>query len=287
MALAVLVLFALVAVPASATEVSELEIRSSVQDATAANIATFTITADDFAAFWYDIDDGVSSEVLYYDNGAGASNPNGPLGLAAGGSNVIDEDELYYLSAPQQVDSEIGLAFADANGNDKIDPGETFVPEDADIATYYKIGLFGDEYVALDGDPSELAKLIIEFDSSDKKTLQTGEEWELGEGLSLVPMQIDLDGEKVWLQLKKNGVEIDSEVIDASSSATDLQRTYVYEDDDDRAIFYCYVDAVFRGTESNIVQLKYVFLRSDDVMELDTGDDYGVFEIKSFSYTVP
>ncbi|RLB32598.1 MAG: hypothetical protein DRH12_19325 [Deltaproteobacteria bacterium] len=146
------------------------------------------------------------------------------------------------------------------------------------------MGFFGDEYLALDNDPSVLAKLLIEYDSSDKKTLSTGEEWELAEGWSLVAQQIDLDGNKVWLELKKDGTTIDSAIID-SDAVVATDRTYVYEDSDDRAIFYCYIDAVFRGVESNVVQLKYVFLRSDNLLEIDNGDTFGNFDVKGF--TIP
>lgn len=222
------------------------------------------ITADDFAAFWYDVDDGKSSELVYIDNNQGDNR----LDL----DDTIAKGDMYYVSKPQKVQSEIGKAF-----------GAPFKPEDADLANYYKMGLFGDEYIALDGNPDELAKLLIEFGASDKKTLSTGEEWELGEGWSLVPQQIDLDGNKVWLQLKKNGVEVDSGIIDTSTGATPMSKTYVYEDSDDRAIFYCYVDAVFRGVESNIVQLKYVFLRSDNVLKIESEDTFGNFDVAGFS----
>ncbi|MCK4459187.1 MAG: hypothetical protein KAU52_05635, partial [Methanosarcinales archaeon] len=72
----------------------------------------------------------------------------------------------------------------------------------------------GEMYVAINHKADKLVKPLVEFDSTDIKTLATGEEWDLGGGFTLTAMQIDLDGEKVWLCLYKNGKEIDSEVID-------------------------------------------------------------------------
>jgi hypothetical protein len=66
----------------------------------------------------------------------------------------------------------------------------------------------GDEYVAIDGRADKLAKPLVEFNSTDTKTLATGEEWGLGGGFTLTAMQIDLEGEKVWFRLCKNGKEL-------------------------------------------------------------------------------
>ncbi|RZN30207.1 MAG: hypothetical protein EF813_12885, partial [Methanosarcinales archaeon] len=144
----------------------------------------------------------------------------------------------------------------------------------------------GEMYVAVDGRADKLAKPLVEFNSADIKTLATGESWDLGGGFALEAKQIDLEGEKVWLCLYKNGKEIDSEVIDTGNF--DLQdRVYTYTEDvageDDVSIFSCYISAVFRGTCSNLVQIKYVFLIDDDVTRINTGDVYGAMEVTSVS----
>jgi S-layer protein (TIGR01567 family) len=151
---------------------------------------------------------------------------------------------------------------------------------------YYIEGWMAEEYVAIDGNADELCKLMVEFEDDDKKTLVVGEEWDLGGGFALVANQIDLEGDKVWFSLKKDGRELDNEV--ASTGSTDKQdRVYTYTADigneEDIPVFSCYVDAVFRGTDSNIVQVMYVFLIDDDVLEIDTSDTYGSMEVMTAS----
>jgi uncharacterized membrane protein len=98
----------------------------------------------------------------------------------------------------------------------------------------------------------------------DIKTLVVGEQWDLGGGYALEAKQIDLEGDKVWLFLYKDGSELDNEVIDTGSS--DLQdRVYTYG-----SIFSCNVSAVFRGTCSSMIQVKDVFLIGDQF-----SGDYG------------
>jgi len=142
-----------------------------------------------------------------------------------------------------------------------------------------------EKYIAIEDNADKLCKLLVEFEDDDKKTLSTGEEWDLGGGFSLTANQIDLEGDKVWFTLKKNDKELDSEVI--ATDAGNQKRVYTYTADigneEEIPVFSCYVDAVFRGTDSNIVQIMYVFLIDDDVMEIDTSDTYGVMEVLTAS----
>ncbi|KAF5427562.1 MAG: S-layer protein, partial [Candidatus Methanomarinus sp.] len=144
----------------------------------------------------------------------------------------------------------------------------------------------GERYVAIDGKANKLAKPLVEFDDTDIKTLATGEEWDVGGGFTLNAMQIDLDSEKVWFCLCKNGKEIDSEVIGTGGSG--LQgRVYAYTKDmagvGDVPVFSCYVSAVFRGTCSNLVQIKYVFSIDDGGTRIHAGDNYGVMKVATAS----
>ncbi len=49
--------------------------------------------------------------------------------------------------------------------------------------------------------------------------------------------------------------------------------------------FSCYVDAVFGVNDTNIVQVKYVFLIDDDVPEIKIGEKYGIMEVTTASAT--
>jgi parallel beta-helix repeat protein len=98
-----------------------------------------------------------------------------------------------------------------------------------------------------------------------EKTLATNEVWDIGGGFALTPKQIDVDGEKVWLSFTKDGKEYDSQVMSVGDA-------YTFTDykNEDVPVILCYVVCVFRGAESNLVQIKYV-LFGDLMSEADTG----------------
>ena len=105
-----------------------------------------------------------------------------------------------------------------------------------------------------------MSKILICFDKYDapeegntKKTLATDEIWELKEGYSLVPSQVDLVGNKVYLNIYKNGEAVYDEVLKPGDY-------FVYNEAidsvDDITLFTCHVDSAFRGTDSNVVVLR-------------------------------
>lgn len=117
--------------------------------------------------------------------------------------------------------------------------------------------------VAVNGNPKILSELILEQTVDEKQTLKTGEPWELGRGYSLVAEQIDLEGNKVWLKLQRAGAELDSATVESGGVYTRVAERIAGETD--VPMFVTYVGAIFRGTDSNIVQLYYTWLISDDV----------------------
>jgi len=145
----------------------------------------------------------------------------------------------------------------------------------------------GEQHVAIDGQADKLAKTLVEFNSTDTKTLAVGEEWDLGGGFVLEANETDCKGEKIWLYLYKDGRLLDNNVVDTNSS--DMQdRVYTYTTniggEEGIPLFSCYVSAVFNGTCSDLVQIKYVFLIDDEVTYLWlTGVDYGAMEVTTSS----
>ncbi|MCK5109756.1 MAG: hypothetical protein KAR25_08700, partial [Methanosarcinales archaeon] len=112
---------------ASAAEVTGLEIRGEVKEGTAANPlvgpAALTWDATNFAAFWYDLDDGTSTETLVIaatlDNGA----------------RTIEEDELTYTTSPEPQMYEVCDEYDDVEIEDETD--------------YYIEGWLAEKYVAV------------------------------------------------------------------------------------------------------------------------------------------
>jgi len=84
--------------------------------------------------------------------------------------------------------------------------------------------------------------------------------------------------------LSKNGNSLDTTCIDTGGIRQDRVYTYTVDigNEEDIPVFSYYVDAVFKG-DISYVQLMYVFLIDDDVLEIDTSDQYGIMEVKTVS----
>ena len=98
----------------------------------------------------------------------------------------------------------------------------------------------------------------------------------MGGGFALGAPQIDLEGSKVWLGLNKDGSEVDDMVVSVGEVYTYTKDICV---EDNVLVFSCYVDSVFRGTDSNVVRIKYVFLIDDYMMKIDCGDEFGDMKV--------
>jgi len=150
------------------------------------------------------------------------------------------------------------------------------------------IWFMGCEYRSLDPDKANLlSKILICFDKYDapeegntKKTLAAGKIWELKEGYSLVASQVDLVGNKVYLNLYKNSEVVHDEVLTPGDY-------FVYNETidgvEDITLFTCHVDSAFRGTDSNAVILSVVRQYSDNPKKIGIGDEYGDFEVKEIT----
>ncbi|MEA1866325.1 MAG: S-layer protein domain-containing protein, partial [Euryarchaeota archaeon] len=244
------------------------EFSGEVVRLTGAQTADIVWDKDNFGGFYYDMDGGVGTETLT---------------IAAGtltGPNVdrtIETGALSYNTYPfwreYELHKNLGLTAAESGGGD---------------AGYWVEFWMGERYVAINGNASKLAKPLVEFNGTDTKTLVTGEPWDLGGGFCLIAKQIDLEGKRVWLSLEKDGKEVESSILDTGGS--DLQeRVFAYLKDvageEDVPVLSCYVSAVFRGTDTNLVRVKYVFLIDDDILQISTGEYYGNMQATSITPT--
>jgi S-layer protein (TIGR01567 family) len=126
--------------------------------------------------------------------------------------------------------------------------------------------------VAIGGNASKLCKSLLEFGDYDKKTLAVGgDAWDIGGGFALVAREIDPAGSRVWFILEKDGIELDSTVVSSGEVYVCIADVGDCEDEKNIPIFSCYVDAIFRGTETDMVQVKHVFMIDCDPLEIDSG----------------
>jgi S-layer protein (TIGR01567 family) len=279
------------------TEPGTYEIRGTIEELDAINpTPTYDRVWDysNFTGFWYELDDNLCSEDLTIL----ANNWTGQPTLDfSTGDRALDENTVIYRTHPVFQEYELHECEMDP---DRTNPttmemeylnGKIGLCVESDKpggdCGYFIEGWMAEKYVAIDNNADKLTKLMVEFEDDDKKTLATGEEWDLGGGFSLTANQINLESDKVWFSLKKDGREIDNEVVSTGTGSLLQDRVYTYTTDiggeDDIPVFSCYVDAIFRGTDSNIVQVMYVFLIDDEVLEIDTSDTYGAMEVMTAS----
>jgi S-layer protein (TIGR01567 family) len=243
--LAALMLLTVFASAASADTIStdKLEVRGPVQNGTSvatilqANGGNVTWDATKFAAFYYDIDDNVSTESLSI-TGAGQAN------------NVIPEGDLLYKTQVTKTDFE-------------YEPWGQFPV----------LGFFAEEYIPLkSSDASKLAKLVK--DSDDKILLKTGEKADLGEGYTIEAKQVDVDGNKVWIEFAKDGQYIDDEIVAANGTWT-CEKDKV-QGEDDVPVLKVHVNQVFQGAVDSVAQIDGIWLIDyQNAIKIESDSEYG------------
>ena len=201
------------------------------------------------------------------------------LGKNNPGNHVIGEEELVYstrqFSSKYTLVSELGL-----------DAGTT--PAELGGMFYYKLAWFGKPYVAIENDATQLANIVISQSGGDKKTLKTGETWDLGKGYSLTVNQVDIDGKKVCFSLSKDGKELESAIVEADGTVENqiFTATADFGDGKDQLYFITYVDSVFTSATDSFAVFKYTWLiDKENTMIIKNGDEYQGFEVKEASET--
>jgi S-layer protein (TIGR01567 family) len=207
-----------------------------------------TIDAAQFAAFYYDINDNVTTETLSINNVAGNN------------GNVIGEGGLVYTTTVQKVAYEYDKPAA---GWDN----------------YSVIGFFAEKYIPLKpAKADKLAKLIL--DSNDKYTVRTGEKLDLGDGYAIEAKQVDVDGKKVWLEFSKDGELIDDEIIevgsgDAKSNTWNVELDGI-QGEDDVVVLKLHVNQVFQGAVDSIAQIEGLWLIDyANAIKIASDDEFG------------
>jgi len=199
------------------------------------------------------------------------------LGKNNPGNHVIGEGELVYST--RQFPNKYELV-----SDLELNPGTT--PAELGGMFYYKLPWFGKPYVAVENDATQLANLVIDQPESDKKELKAGDVWELGKGYSMTVNQVDVDGNKVWFSLSKNGEELESGIVNADGTVKNQTFTATADigNGKDQLYFITYVDFVFVSAVDSFAVFKYTWLiDKDDILIIENGDEYQGFEVKEAS----
>jgi S-layer protein (TIGR01567 family) len=258
-----------IALPASAAiQATQVEVRGTVVNATALINAGQGATWDatDFAGFWYDLKNNLATENLNIQ--------------AFKDVRTIDKEKLWYNTtrAPQiyKVSEEKGLNYTIENGLD-VNLNKASAPAQGNY--YALVGWMAEKYVGINGKNNKLAKLVLEQEKADKKTLTVGETWDMGDGYTLTAQSIDAKAtpRQAWLVLSKDGAKLDDKVINQGEVYTYSEKSLASETD--VPIFVTYVDSVFAGATTDMVQLKYTWVISKSVQQIKSGDMAGIFKV--------
>lgn len=213
---------------------------------------TYTWNAQSYSGFYYDLDSGVSSEEMKIENI----------------ERSIDAGDIKYITRPTETDFEYNRW-----GSYQV---IGFMAEKYFAGYSENSSVIGDE-VSLISD-GILSKILI--DSDDKESAYAGDSLVLEEGYSLNVVEVDVNGNTVWIQLEKDGNVVDDGFI---ASGQD----YVYEtklgEAEDVPIIIAHFGTVFSGTETSAAFVEGVFQISDNYVELENGDTFGAMEVKSIS----
>ncbi|MDD3246698.1 MAG: S-layer protein domain-containing protein [Methanosarcina sp.] len=214
---------------------------------------TYTWTAQSYSGFYYDLDTGVSSEEMT---------------ITDIGRNINDGD-IEYSTKPTETEFEYGT-----------------------WGSYQVIGFMADKYFAGYSDNTSvsgvddvslisdgiLAKILI--DNDDKESAYSGDALVLEDGYSLNIVEVDVNGNTVWVQLEKDGDVVDDDFITSGQD-------YTYETElgeaEDVPIIIAHFGTVFAGAETSAVFIQGLFQVSDNYVELSNGDSYGEMEVTSLS----
>ncbi len=215
---------------------------------------TYTWTAQSYSGFYYDLDSGVSSEEMTITDIKDRS---------------IDSGNIEYVTRPTETDFEYN-----AWGSYQI---IGFMAEKY-FAGYTTDGskVIGDDISPISS--GVLSKILI--DSDDKNSAYSGDSFTLEEGYSLNIVEVDVNGESVWVQLEKDGNVVDDAFVASGDN-------YVYETNlgeaEDVPIIIVHFGTVFAGAETSAVFVQGLFQISDNYVELENGDTFGEMEVTSLS----
>lgn len=225
-----------------------------IWDANLSQNLTYTWTPQTYSGFYYDLDTGEGSE-------------NMTIQLTEG-SRSVQRNGLQYETRPIETNFEYGnwgsyqvIGFMAERYFAGYTENSNFVNDDVSVIS--------------DG---QLSKILI--DSDDRKSLYTGSSLILEEGYSLNIVEVDVNGNTVWVQLEKDGDVIDNGFLSSNSN-------YVYETDlgdaDDVPLIAVHLAQIFRGTETNAIFVEGIFQISDEYVQIENGDRFGKMEISSTS----
>jgi S-layer protein (TIGR01567 family) len=228
----------------------------------------FEWTARNFAGFYYDPKDDVGTEVLTATLRDGKLRGSQPFGL-------------YYQTTAERQD----FAFAD-------------------WGSYLALGFLGEKHLAgyaqgpssdssyifdRSGDKGALAGgqlLKILLDDGHEETFTTDVPLQLEDGYELVIKKIDIDSDKTFLELYKDGTAVDWKVLTPSKDGASMaDKTYYYKKDignlKDVIIIAVHFKNAFRGADQDLATVDGLWQLSETPVYVAEGSQFGKMSVQS------
>jgi len=261
--------------PANVAEAADAsELRSSVVDLDTANC---TWTSRDFMGFYYDVDEDLGDEQLAFNL-----------------TDINCEKSRAMLRGAPDGSGKRGIVYTTQARLKKF----KFEP----WGRYYVIGLFGEMYFA--GYPSfqnvsenrsllcnrsEDGNLLAEerlstvlIDSDSEIGMNHTLPLQLKEGYELAIRDLNSEGKKLCLVLKKEGQVVDTEVINYGAYP---EATYCYsrdlEDARDIVIIAVHFDSIFLDADAVYATIDGIFQISDKTMSIEVDKEYNEMSIRA------
>ncbi len=138
-----------------------------------------------------------------------------------------------------------------------------------------------DENVLAD---EQLLKILV--DNDDEMTVTSGTPLKMEEGYELGIKSIDIDGNKVYLELSKDGAVVDSKVISPSADNADMKdKTYYYKkdvgDSKDVVIVAAHFKNAFRGADQDLATVDGLWQLSDTATDVSENTEYDKMTIQT------
>ena len=228
---------------------------------------TDTWTADDFAGFYYDLDDDIKTEEL--------------TATVTEGNKLMEPDGVVYTTKVMADDFDYE-AWGSYNVigfmADKYFAGYIDTPDSVEDVLFEESD---DENVLSD---EQLLKILM--DNDDERTVTSGTPLAMEEGYELSIAAIDIDGNKVYLELSKDGAVVDSKVISPSKDgATMKDKTYYYKkdigDSKDVVIVAAHFKNAFRGADQNLATVDGLWQLSDAPKDVSENTEYDKMTIQT------
>lgn len=234
---------------------SAFEIRGPVAEVVDGE--SYSWSAQDFAGFYYDLDDDVGGE---------------HLSLLISGGEIGDSGAVYSTRSQEEP-----MEFSVWGSRWTIGfLGEAYF---AGYSSGHLSDESGGEVLLRD---ERIANVLI--DDDDERTIERDLPLRLKEGYKLVIEEVDPEGEKVSLELFKDGAKMDSAVVELSKeNGSSSEGTYLFKrpvGGEDVVFVAVHFKNAFSNGGDYLVTVDGLWQISDETVRIEDGDEWGEMTVE-------